>query len=767
VVNVAETVKGLNIKLGLDTSELDTKLTELKGNLKEQNAELKAINNGLKYDSTNIDLWKQKQTTLNATLEATKAKLDAQNQRLEEAKKAVSIGAMSEEEFNKMKRGVTYTEAEVANLNNELERTAKKIDALGNAKWDKLAKVGSNLTKYVTVPIAGAVTALTTLTVKSMNTADEIADNASKVYLSAEAYQEWAHACSILAVDTSSMQKAFVKVNSMLGDIASGNTTALAEKLKLVGLTVEDLAGLNTDQAFSKLRDALAGIGDEATRTAVANEIFGDKLGGELTQVLTATSDEISNLRDEAKELGIVTDEQADIAGAFTDQITNLKQSLSSLGYAVAVEVVPVISSIAKVIQEKIVPTVKKWIEAWHNLSSTTKVFIGVLVGVLASIGPILTIVGKIVPMIKSAVATVKALNIVSQVAGKWWLALIAILAVLLLKNDKFKELLTTIMGVLGGLIDKVMELVSAIVNALMPIITVVVDLLETIIDLVVGLVMDILDPIIDLINVIIGIIDDLIPIIKEICNELTNVLVPIIGIIKQLLGPISEIIKIIIGLVVQIIEVVTKLIDSILSVIIDIISVIGEILGVIIDLIVQVIDIVGEILTPILEIIMAILEPILEIITMIIDVISIVMELLSPLINVLLQPLLILLQGVFAIIDAISPVLMVIANIIQAIIVPVLNVLFQILEPILTILNKIIEAIKWLLDKVNSAFGWLGDLFGNIGSWFSDTFNLGGGSSSSSNTTNNQTTNNITVNTTSSEVDVDALNRQLGDDYL
>ena len=130
---MAETVKGLNIKLGLDTSELDTKLTELKGNLKEQNAELKAINNGLKYDSTNIDLWKQKQTTLNATLEATKQKLDAQNQRLEEAKKAVSIGAMSEEEFNKMKRGVTYTEAEVANLNNELEKTAKKIDEIGRA----------------------------------------------------------------------------------------------------------------------------------------------------------------------------------------------------------------------------------------------------------------------------------------------------------------------------------------------------------------------------------------------------------------------------------------------------------------------------------------------------------------------------------------------------------------------------------------------------------------------------------------------------------
>ena len=220
---MAETVKGLNIKLGLDTTELDSKLKELNSDLKSQGQDLKAINNSLKYDSTNVELWKKKQSTLNSILEDTKSKLSAQNAKLEEAKKAVQIGALSEEEFDKLKRGVMYTEAEVSKLNNELKNTSKKIDDLGNAKWDKLAKVGSSLTKYVTAPIIGAATALTTLTVKSMNAADEIGDNASKVHLSAEAYQEWAHACDILAVDSNSMQKALVKVNALLGDIANGN----------------------------------------------------------------------------------------------------------------------------------------------------------------------------------------------------------------------------------------------------------------------------------------------------------------------------------------------------------------------------------------------------------------------------------------------------------------------------------------------------------------------------------------------------------------
>ena len=64
---MAETVKGLNIKLGLDTTELDRQLTDLNKDLKSQGAELKAINNSLRYDSTNVELWKKKQATLNQT----------------------------------------------------------------------------------------------------------------------------------------------------------------------------------------------------------------------------------------------------------------------------------------------------------------------------------------------------------------------------------------------------------------------------------------------------------------------------------------------------------------------------------------------------------------------------------------------------------------------------------------------------------------------------------------------------------------------------
>ena len=54
----------------------------------------------------------------------------------------------------------------------------------------------------MTAPILGAVTALTTLSIKSAETADELGDQASKLGMSVEALQEWNYVAKLLAVDS-------------------------------------------------------------------------------------------------------------------------------------------------------------------------------------------------------------------------------------------------------------------------------------------------------------------------------------------------------------------------------------------------------------------------------------------------------------------------------------------------------------------------------------------------------------------------------------
>ena len=408
---MAETVSGLNIKLSLDGRDLENELKDIIKELKGQQKDLQAINQKLKYDSSNVSLWREKQAKLNDVLLATKQKLETQNHELIKAKEAVKIGKMSEDEFRKLARSVDYTEAEVSKLNNELNHTKKKISDLGNANFQKIEKLGTTLTKSITVPILGAVTALTTLAVKTAATADEIGDTASKLGLTAEQLQEWNYVAKISGSSTESLNKAFVKVNGILGDIAMGNGDKVSESLALIGLTVDDLKGKNADEAFNIIRDALAGVEDASLRVGIANEFFGDKIGTEILPILSSETEAINTLRDEAQELGVITNEQAQIAGDFTDALDQTKQSLLSLAMDISAQVLPVLQALLKKVREEIIPTLKSWIEKWANLDSGTKTIILTITGLLAALGPVLTVIGKVGPILNIVSSALKAVG--------------------------------------------------------------------------------------------------------------------------------------------------------------------------------------------------------------------------------------------------------------------------------------------------------------------------------------------------------------------
>ena len=710
---MAETIKGLNIKLGLDSSELNEKLKSLKNELKEQQADLKAINNALRYDSSNVDLWKQKQTKLNETLATTKERLNAQKQKLEEAKRALEVGAIGEAEFKKIERGVMYAEAEVNKLNDELSKTNTKITQLGNAKWDKLASVGSQLTKSLTMPIIGATTALAGLSYQALNTADEIGDTASKVYLSAEAYQEWAYVSEILAVDQNQLFKAFVKVNAMLGDIANGDIDQVNKKLALIGLTAEDFAGLSTEEAFVKLRDALAKCGDEATRTAIANEIFGDKLGSELTQVLSASSEQVNGLIKECRELGVISNEDAEVAGAFTDKISALKKAFQSLQFELAKVFLPTLDAIVTSVTNKVIPTLKNWINAWNELSEGTKTFIKVIGGVLVAVGPVLTIIGKLIPIIKAVKTAFTATSGAITIAGTavkfstlGWIALIAVIAVILLQNEKFRELLGKIMEILGQLLSKITDVISELINALMPVVEALLEVINEVLDILVDLIFKILDPIIELLNLLTDTILQLVPIIKQIVEAIVGILIPIIELLMVILEPILDIVSMIIDLIADLIGSITKLIQGVLGTLIEIIQVVADVISVVVKILTSLINLIIKILQPVLKIIMKLLEPVIKILEVVVEIISLIFDKLGPLIETLLKPLVAILEVVCFILEIFAPLLELICELLGTVLAPVLELIFAILEPFIRVLNAIIDLISWLFNLIFEGCG-------------------------------------------------------------
>jgi phage-related minor tail protein len=665
---MAETVKGLNIKLTLDGKDLENELNGVKKELKEQNKDLRAINTNLRYDSSNIDLWKQKQSKLNDILVQTKKKLETQNKELEHAKKAVQVGDMSQEEFNKLKRNVQYTEAELAKMNGQLDKTQVKIKQLSNANFEKISKLGSTLTKSVTVPILGAVSALTAFSIKSAYASDEIGDTAEKLGLSAEQMQEWNHSATILGVSTERMEKAFMKVNGILGDIATGNGDKYADSLALIGLSLDDLEGKNADQAFALIRDALSEVEDEAIRVGVANDLLSERVAADIIPVLTQEAATINDLRNEAQELGIVTNEQAAQAGEFTDALDRTKQAVSSLGVDLSSTLLPVLQTLIIKVKDNIIPTLKDWIAKWNNLDSRTKKIIVTLTGLVAAVGPVLSIIGKVGPLLNIASIALKGVGTSGIFAGVGINAatlgigaLIAILAMALFQSEEFKATLGRLMETFMQLLPPILAIVDSLMTALQPILDVIIELVVMLVDLLVPILDVILMPLIIQIQMFAEILGLLAPLITVVGEVLNAILVPAINVLKTVLEPVLKVVQ-------KIVEFIQKIFEWIG----DLPSKIGDFGG-------KVKDVFGNVT-----------------------------------------------------------------------------------EGISNIANKVTDGIS---DFASNAADKVGGFFGKVGGFFSDTFNLKGSSTvnNSNSSSSSTSTNNITINTTSPTFDVDSINKALG----
>lgn len=664
---MAETIKGINIKLSLDGKDLDNELKEINKGLKEQQKDLRAINTNLKYDSSNVELWRKKQTQLNDILETTKKRLDTQNKALEKAKQGLKLGSISESEFKKVQRNVSYSEAEVSRLNNELNKTKTKIKDLGNVKFDNIAKVGGTLTKSLTLPIIGAVTALGALAKKGADTADALNDTAAKIGMSIEALQEWNHVATLAGTETGSLEKAFIKVNSILGDIAIGDVKSFAGVFHALGISMDELNGKDTSEAFEIMRNALSKIEDQSLKTALANHLFGDMLGAELLPMLNLETEEIIKLKNEAKALGIITEEQAETTGTFNDSLDKLKQSTSKLSVELALVLVPAMQSVVEKITDKIIPAVSNMITWWSNLTEGNKKLITTLIGVTAAIGPVLAIVGKVGPLLKVVSVALKGVGAAGTIAGIGINAatlgigtLIAIVVVALMKSEKFKDLLERLMETFSRLITPIVKIVDVLMDALMPIIEIIINIVTKLIDLLVPIVEIILIPLITKLEFLGKIFEMIAPLIEIVGNVLQAILIPAFKALEKILNPIVKVLEKIIGFFKQIFSFAGD---------------VGDVIG-----------------------------------------------------------------GMF---DGFG-------------------------DTVKKITNASGNITKSLSNFTSKAKDKIGGAIGKVGGWFSDTFNLKKSLNTNINTSNKSTTNNsVTINTSSSTFDVDSINRALGGKYI
>lgn len=226
-----------------------------------------------------------------------------------------------------------------------------------------LAKVGAKLQSVgkiglaATTPIIGAFTAAT---VAALEYGDGIGDMAARTGIAAKELSALQYAADQSDVSIQALERGVQKMTLNIGNAANGTGT-FGKTLEQLGIGLTELRGLNPDQQFAKLADAIKKIEDPALRAALAQKTFG-KASLELMPLLMQGSKGISGLAAEAEALGIVlTEKDVEALGELDQALKTSKQQLFGMAVQVGAAVAGPLTDFLTTIQP-IVASVVEWI---------------------------------------------------------------------------------------------------------------------------------------------------------------------------------------------------------------------------------------------------------------------------------------------------------------------------------------------------------------------------------------------------------------------
>lgn len=174
-----------------------------------------------------------------------------------------------------------------------------------------------------------------------------IQDNALKLGLTTDAYQQLGYAASVSGADVETMTLALLGMQDNLAGAVSkgGDAAAMFSSL---GIKLKDSSGKirDTESVYNDAADAIAKMKDPARQTEAAMNLFG-KAGKRLLPLLKGGSEETKRLRLEAIALGGGFSKEAVTASdEFGDALTSADFAVTSLRGRLAVALLPMLQKL-------------------------------------------------------------------------------------------------------------------------------------------------------------------------------------------------------------------------------------------------------------------------------------------------------------------------------------------------------------------------------------------------------------------------------------
>jgi phage-related protein len=310
---------------------------------------------------------------------------------------------------------------DTADADKSISKTSDKAEGLGNKFASGLKTAG----KWAAGVVAGAVAVGGAMVKAAKSTAehmDVIDKGSQRMKISAQSYQELAHAAELCGVEMSTMERAAKKLEG---------------------------TDLNMDDALKQIY----ALETAEERSAKAAELFGDKVAYDMTPMLNASADEMAAMKQEAHDLGLVMSDEAVSNGAkMGDMFQNVEASLGALRDDLMAEFMPYIMEILQWIMDNL-PMIKDTLKS--VLDAVMPIVKPVLDAVMDLLPPIMSTIKKILDWIMPYLEP-----LLSAIAE-------AVKAVLALLNGDVEGFVNGMMNFLSGITSVFVKLGSAIIQAL------------------------------------------------------------------------------------------------------------------------------------------------------------------------------------------------------------------------------------------------------------------------------------------------------------
>ena len=260
--------------------------------------------------------------------------------------------AKGEEKLRLVLSAIDKTAAPIRAVNKRISAMTKPIRKVKNA----LAKLGNEAglhrlgamfkgigraARRFAIAGVAALGAVGLAVVKVSEKGDEIAKFSRQIGIGSSALQEYEYAAERSGIATSTFRASVGALSKRVGELKTGKG-ALATILGGSKLAEQLKATKSTEEALALLNAAIAKVEDPTKKAALAAAAF-SRAGLPMIRLANEGAEEISKLRDRARELGFVlSGDQLKASEEFQDSLTDLKGVLGGLVNQIAARLIPI-----------------------------------------------------------------------------------------------------------------------------------------------------------------------------------------------------------------------------------------------------------------------------------------------------------------------------------------------------------------------------------------------------------------------------------------